>query len=182
MKGKQLAAGVALVVVLAALAGCQSWTGLSGAKQRHGCAAPDGVYCMSTSGVYANSISGTLPLPATAKHLENGERYALTTPSTVRVTPGVGTAIRSDPRVLRVWVAPWEDADGDLHDHMYVYMTVDNGRWLVEHNRRRTGSREGITPYQARPQAQGEAAAPAVPTPAYSPFAQPAIPAPEGAR
>jgi conjugal transfer pilus assembly protein TraV len=27
-----------------------------------------------------------------------------------------GTPIRSAPRLLRVWFAPWEDTDGDLHD------------------------------------------------------------------
>jgi conjugal transfer pilus assembly protein TraV len=48
-----------------------------------------------------------------------------------------GTPIRSAPLVLRVWFAPWEDTDGDLHDQSYVYLPVDSGRWLIEHNRRR---------------------------------------------
>lgn len=48
-----------------------------------------------------------------------------------------GTPIRSAPKVLRVWFAPWEDSDGDLHDQSYLYLPVDGGRWLIEHNRRR---------------------------------------------
>ena len=39
--------------------------------------------------------------------------------------------------MLSVWFAPWEDNDGDLHDQNYVYLQVDSGRWLIEHNRRR---------------------------------------------
>lgn len=52
-----------------------------------------------------------------------------------RIGPGGFGAIRSDPTVIRIWVAPWEDADGDLNDQSYVYMQVDTGRWLIEHNR-----------------------------------------------
>lgn len=47
---------------------------------------------------------------------------------------GLG-AIRSEPTVIRIWVAPWEDADGDLNDQSYVYLQLDSGRWLIEHNR-----------------------------------------------
>jgi hypothetical protein len=53
------------------------------------------------------------------------------------VNPGTLGAIRSDPTVVRIWVAPWEDADGDLMDQTYVYLPVDSGRWLIEHNRQR---------------------------------------------
>jgi conjugal transfer pilus assembly protein TraV len=41
-------------------------------------------------------------------------------------------ALRSPPRVLRLWIAPWEDADGDLHDASFVHVVVDTGRWLIE--------------------------------------------------
>ena len=35
------------------------------------------------------------------------------------------------PRVLRLWVAPWEDAGGDLHDETYLYLRIDDGRWAL---------------------------------------------------
>lgn len=41
-------------------------------------------------------------------------------------------ALRSPPRVLRLWIAPWEDADGDLHEASVVHVLVDAGRWLIE--------------------------------------------------
>jgi conjugal transfer pilus assembly protein TraV len=34
--------------------------------------------------------------------------------------------------VLRLWIAPWEDADGDLHEAAVVHVLVDTGRWLIE--------------------------------------------------
>jgi conjugal transfer pilus assembly protein TraV len=34
--------------------------------------------------------------------------------------------------VIRLWIAPWEDADGDLHEASLVHVVVDTGRWLIE--------------------------------------------------
>ncbi len=85
-----------------------------------------------------------------------------------RIGPGGFGAIRSDPVVIRMWVAPWEDADGDLNDQTYVYLQVDSGRWLIEHNRAQVrrefaprpaaGSTPQVTPTGAgQPRAPGAA-------------------------
>jgi conjugal transfer pilus assembly protein TraV len=44
--------------------------------------------------------------------------------------------LRSGPRVLRLWIKPWEDSDHDLNSESLVYVQVDNGRWLVDHVQR----------------------------------------------
>lgn len=59
-------------------------------------------------------------------------RYA--EPASPGVVRALG-AIRSEPTVVRIWTAPWEDGDGDLHDQGYMYLQIDAGRWLIEHNR-----------------------------------------------
>jgi conjugal transfer pilus assembly protein TraV len=57
------------------------------------------------------------------------------------------SSLRSNPRLLRLWIAPWEDADGDLHEQALVHVVVDSGRWLIEHVRPATGSRvDGVAP------------------------------------
>ncbi len=40
--------------------------------------------------------------------------------------------IRLPPIILRIWTAPWEDSDGDLHKPGYIYTEIDQrrGRWL----------------------------------------------------
>lgn len=134
---------------LSALSSC-SVTGLDNASSRFNCNAPRGVPCSSTSGVYANSIAGTLPststTPADAVASEAAQPAAVSRPGTPlhapealtlprRVVPGAGQAIRSMPKQLRVLIFPWVDADNDLHDQAYVYMAVDPGRWLIEHTR-----------------------------------------------
>jgi conjugal transfer pilus assembly protein TraV len=43
-----------------------------------------------------------------------------------------------------MWVAPWEDEDGDLHDQSYLYTVVEKGRWVVEANQ--AAIRKGFAP------------------------------------
>ena len=53
-------------------------------------------------------------------------------------------ALRSPPRVLRLWISPWEDADGDLHDASFINVVIDTGRWLIERVRPAPRSRIDI--------------------------------------
>ena len=128
-----LAAGL----LAATLPACSNMSGLDASNQ-FACKAPDGILCESMSGIYANAQAKNLP----GQRVSHGPGRPSETGATV--TSGVltrpiesGTPIRSAPRLLRVWFAPWEDSDGDLHDQSYVYLPVDTGRWLIEHNRRR---------------------------------------------
>ena len=59
-------------------------------------------------------------------------------------TPYLATPLRAAPRVLRLWIKPWEDADRDLNGESLVYVQVDNGRWLVDHVQRQV--REAYAP------------------------------------
>ncbi len=132
MKRILIATGVAV------LSGCTGFSGLD-ANSQFACKAPDGILCESMSGIYANAVAQNLP----------GQRVHRTSATSPQAQPAAsapallprplssGTPLRTPPRVLRVWLAPWEDSDGDLHDQSYVYLTVDTGRWVIEHNRRR---------------------------------------------
>jgi conjugal transfer pilus assembly protein TraV len=119
------------------LAGCANMSGLDAGKS-FSCKAPDGIQCESMSGVYANTLARTLP----GQRLQGNATPALPAEQsgTGRITNQAmtsGMPIRSAPQILRLWFAPWEDADGDLHDQHFVYVTLDTGKWLIEHNRRR---------------------------------------------
>ena len=71
----------------------------------------------------------------------------LSVPHADSAAPGSDLALRSEPRVLRLWIAPWEDSDGDLHDASFVHVVVDTGRWLIERVRPVPRDRlGGITP------------------------------------
>lgn len=110
--------------------GCAStMVGHDGSSQ-FACKAPDGVTCSSLSGVYANAVAGNLPgLRSNTTQAAESEAAPI-----AGHAPSSGDPIRTNPTVLRVWMAPWEDSDGDLHDQAYIYMVTDTGRWLIEHN------------------------------------------------
>ena len=63
--------------------------------------------------------------------------------STTNATPTT-TALRSPPRVVRLWISPWEDADGDLHEASFIHVVIDTGRWLIERTRPAPRSRMDI--------------------------------------
>jgi conjugal transfer pilus assembly protein TraV len=180
-------------VVLAMLSGCSNMSGLGGSSEMT-CAAPPGVPCQSVSGVHANASVGNLPSqrPASAASAEAGRPspeafFSTAAPRKAQLLEADGEggeavatlgAIRSEPTLIRIWMAPWEDSDGDLHSDSYVYLQVDSGRWLVEHNRERI--RRQFTPMPApvssataapvtNPGSASKAAAPAPAAPTFRP-------------
>ena len=160
MKALALTFGIGAVV---ALSGCSSMSGFA-AKSEFACKAPDGILCESMSGIYANAQAKNLPgQRGNARGEAPVELSQAKAGSNVMTKPIYsGTPIRSAPRLLRVWFAPWEDTDGDLHDQSYVYLPVDSGRWLIEHNRRRIQDNyrpvrapSNVTAQAAQPQTAG---------------------------
>lgn len=41
------------------------------------------------------------------------------------------TPIRTPAQVMRIWIAPWEDREGDLMVSNYVYTELEPRRWMI---------------------------------------------------
>ena len=41
-------------------------------------------------------------------------------------------ALRVPARVMRIWIAPWEDSRGDLHAPGYLYTEIEPRRWTLD--------------------------------------------------
>jgi conjugal transfer pilus assembly protein TraV len=154
----------------ASLCACASMSGLDG-HSHYACQAPEGVACQSVSGTYANAAAGSTaprrpasaPVPlAPVPVPERGSASTLPAAPTDIPSGDPTRALRSTPRVLRLWFKPWEDADHDLYDQGYVYVQVDGGRWQIDHT----------------PRAPREAALPLRPPPARTPAAETRPPPP----
>lgn len=138
--------------------GCANFSGLESSNS-FGCKAPAGVSCQSISGVQANAAQGNLPFQKEdpAKTFGTGDQrvsdtasgeheksnvalYGATKSASDKVSPRdmvaahTGMPVRQPPVVLRVWLAPYEDEDKDLHDQSYFYTVVSTGRWMIEAN------------------------------------------------
>lgn len=130
---------------MALITGCASISGYN-ASNSYACKAPDGVVCDSISGVYANALHNRLP----SQQSEITPVPAFTPDERVSsATSPDMAALRSGTRVMRLWVKPWEDSDGDLHDQSYIYLRIDEGRWQLEHVQQQV--REAYAPLRPPP-------------------------------
>ena len=165
-----------LLIAAVAASGCASTLSGVGGAEGYACKAPEGAMCTSVSGVYANSRQATAmpPKQPEKKLVATAASYDASPVAPVNSAATPSASIRSNPRVLRLWIAPWEDADGDLHEEALVHVIVDIGRWLIEHVRPAARSRiDGVAPPIA-PARGSPAAKPAsepAPTPARLPIA-----------
>jgi len=130
----------------------------------------------------ASSATAIEPRPATTnpQAAAAGTAPAVSPIASLAAAPATSpAALRTAPRVLRLWIAPWEDSDGDLHEASTVHVLVDHGRWLIERVRPAPrGPRMGVTP----PAAVGTAPAgitPGGPAQGISPRANPSLDQPE---
>lgn len=136
----------AAAVCLTLLAGCGDMTGLGG-KSEYACKAPVGVQCNSVSGNYYNAFPAgggaaakgapTKGTPRAAPRSMYTMAKAASSGSSLQGQPAFEpAALRSPPRVMRLWIKPWEDSDHDLHDQSFVYLQTDPGRWQIAHAQR----------------------------------------------
>lgn len=138
---------VLALAVSVALGGCGSMSGLGGSSE-FACQAPEGVVCTSVSGVYATSLAGALPAQresggARAEPEREGggsrtppggmPRAWQASPYAAAGAPAAGEPLLSPPRVMRLWIAPYTDDDGDLRGDSYVYVLWDRGEWRLPH-------------------------------------------------
>jgi conjugal transfer pilus assembly protein TraV len=149
---------------LSVITGCTSLSGLGGSSSLS-CALPAGSTCKPVIDVYKNTPTTTtstnqsapsaasavgsgvpaaqgeaspspLTLPVSAVQSMAAPRaYYAGNAAASRPSPTSGTPVRSATRMMRIWIAPYEDDEGALRDHGYLYVMVDAGRWQVEHNR-----------------------------------------------
>lgn len=138
-------------LLLHALAGCAgSMSGLDG-SDKLSCPVTQGVSCKPMSQVYEESAKVDQPTEPT-QSVETGggtvEPKPLPARRTTRMPPGAENGpvpLRTRPNVMRIWIAPWEDADGDLHEGAWIAMRLDDGHWNIDHVRERITDAYGAT-------------------------------------
>lgn len=131
----------------------------AGGSSRYGCPAKSGHSCKSVSEVYAEAASGggsaTDLLPKTPENGESSRAGGIVTKKLpkggvfrrgkdMRKQPGgenisgrraeakASMPVYLPPPVIRLWIAPWQDARGVFHSGKYVYMLSGKGRWTIE--------------------------------------------------
>ncbi len=120
----------------------------------------DGVRCMSARQVYqatessdyvktiAESDKSETGKAIVTGHIQNGTSQ-VAVPSIEQSIP-----IRTQAKVMRIWMAPWEDDDGDLHADGYMYTEIESRRWNLGDRFRSPGT--AISPLSVQTPTSGK--------------------------
>jgi conjugal transfer pilus assembly protein TraV len=117
---------VALTVILSA--GCATQYGCKGM--------PDDPQCLSTTEAYQVTDKALpeppKPEPTKVEAVKAGAATGFPRHARQPV-PKIDdpTPIRTPAQVMRIWIAPWEDSDGDLMVSNYVYTELEPRRWMI---------------------------------------------------
>ena len=111
-----------------------TWMFVTGCATEYGCKGmPDEPSCLSTTQAYqvTNTALPETPLENT-QGSEPISKPALA-PVLQQPVPKIEdpTPIRTPSQVMRIWIAPWEDADGDLMVSSYIYTELEPRRWMI---------------------------------------------------
>ncbi|WP_347987618.1 type IV conjugative transfer system lipoprotein TraV [Methylomonas sp. AM2-LC] len=114
------------------------------ATTEYGCKGmPEDPKCLSTTEAYQLSDKA-LPDPTKTSEVNvagvNAQTDSAASLSSLPPTPILQqpvpkiddpTPIRTPAQVMRIWIAPWEDAEGDLMVSNYVYTEIEPRRWMI---------------------------------------------------
>lgn len=127
---------VSLVLLLSACA--------STGSSRYSCGVPEGQPCRSALQVYAetDALPAAVPVrsgddavirknpdPWQLNQRADGELVLVATPPDPVPTVRAPTPVRTEARILRIWIAPFENADGDLVAGSHLYTEIEPRRW-----------------------------------------------------
>lgn len=155
---KRLSLIVSAVSAALILSGCGSLTGFSNAKTDFACGdLSGGPSCRNISQVYdENNPTTPVVLAASEEDFVQpffepnqtpGKQVVKTESDSVSVEQEETSALertsdfvtivparpwRKPETVLRVWLAPFHDKLGDLHDQRYLYVRLENGGWTTD--------------------------------------------------
>lgn len=108
------------------LSACSGLTGLKDARSDFACSVASEPFCGSLSAVHeAIDRESTVTI-----------RESVTTDGTVPDRLAIETPLmtpkRAPEEILRLWIAPYIDSEGDLHAEHVIFATVRHARWAPE--------------------------------------------------
>jgi hypothetical protein len=84
------------------------------------------------------ATTGTGGSKAAGGSASKADKQATAIQGTRVVSPGAVPSYPEDPlarrlpaKVMRIWIAPWEDSRGDLHAPGYLYTEIEPRRWTI---------------------------------------------------
>ena len=94
---------------------------------------PDEPSCLSTTQAYQVTNTAITEAPPESSQSSEPTTSLALVPPLQQPMPKIDdpTPIRTPSKVMRIWVAPWEDADGDLNVSGFVFTELEQRRWMI---------------------------------------------------
>lgn len=133
---------VASLGIATLISGCAA---LNIGESEYSCSGiPEGVKCMSTKDVYNLTNNGNVPVALGSESAESATKVAGGQPSAAGEDPNDVVSnyvsprlpdrpvpVRTPAEVMRIWIAPWEDDEGDLIVTGHLYTEIEPRRWVI---------------------------------------------------
>ena len=106
----------------------------TGCATQYGCKGmPDDPVCLSTTEAYQLTDKALPEAPKADATSQPGVPVSKPSPVQRQPVPKIDdpTPIRTPAQVMRIWIAPWEDSEGDLMVSNYVYTELEPRRWMI---------------------------------------------------
>ena len=121
-----------LLVALLTLTGCSSLSGLQDAQSDFACSVDMTPRCASLSAVH-ESLDKEETLGNTIVIREDADRDTVSQSfDPLAVQTPLMSPKRAPEEILRIWIAPYIDTEGDLHAEHVIFTTVRTARWAPE--------------------------------------------------
>lgn len=126
---KSMAVKLFLMLCVISINGCSIF---SVGKSDYSCpGGVDGVRCMSARDVYKSTNASDYVPTNNPDGKSSKQKTVITVKEHPVPLPTINQPmpIRTQAEIMRIWVAPWEDGQGDLHADGFVYSEVNQRRW-----------------------------------------------------
>lgn len=143
------AKAIGVILVATSITGCASV--LTVGEPEYACKGiPEGVQCMSVTDVYnathdgksltvsadegAEGVQVVGASEASGEQIKAEREAAFINTFVAPHLPNQPIPIRTPAVVMRIWIAPWEDKNGDLITTGFVHTEIEPRRWVVGHH------------------------------------------------
>ena len=121
-----------LLIAVLTLTGCSSLSGLQDAKSDFACTVDMTPRCASLSAVHESLDKEETLGNAVVIRDETHESQVSPSSDPLMIETPLMSPKRAPEEILRIWIAPYIDKEGDLHAEHVIFTTVRTARWAPE--------------------------------------------------
>lgn len=120
------------LMAILTLTGCSSITGLQNAQSDFACSVDMTPRCAALSTVHESLDQEASLGKALVIREEARDNPVTQNPDPLTVETPLMSPKRAPEEILRIWIAPYIDKDGDLHAEHVIFTTVRTARWAPD--------------------------------------------------